>query len=388
MIRYVLSVILICSMMAVSMTAVGQVEELNTEKQVEQEISEIEAAANSLLYNEEVTNSGSAPTREITVSFPQNSLTTSKINGVLFENIMDAGSPSPVTYVDYTVDNRPAGQQIMDAPVVSADGDPIELEGEQNLQLQLRLEQDENEEQVVVVERISETLLGETNFEITDITTNSPILTDETGTIAATVENTGEKRDTQTVDFDIPGIGASPRQVTLDGGESSTETFSFSAQGREQGDYALEVASEDDSSSKQITIGQSPIGADRWDASGPGNYDVSDTGSSTVAFNYGYGGVPSDTQEWTYEATAQADRDITVDWTFAGHHSWYKSEGDAYLSVDGDEVHLSSPAGNGRFSDSGSKTISVNEGETIQVRITGNHHDRAERLSGEFTLTF
>lgn len=250
--------------MPVSMTAVEEVEKLNTEKQVEQEVSSIEAAANSLLYNEEISDSDApAPTREITLSFPQDSLTATEINELRLENLMDGETPSPVTHVTYNVEGRQLGQQIIDAPVVSADRGPIELEGARSLDLQLRLEQDENGEKIVVVERKSGTIPDAADFEITDLTTNSPVVAGETGQVTATVTNTGDETDSQTVDFEIPGLGNSPRRVTLDGGETTTETFSFSAQNMEKGDHTVEVTSENDSDSQQITIGVSLFDADQ-----------------------------------------------------------------------------------------------------------------------------
>jgi len=377
-------------MMPVSMTAVEEVEKLNTEKQIEQEVSSIEAAANSLLYNEEISDSDApAPTREITLSFPQDSLTATEINELRLENLMDGETPSPVTHVTYNVEGRQLGQQIIDAPVVSADRGPIELEGARSLDLQLRLEQDENGNEIVVVERKSGTIPDAADFQITDLTTNSPVVAGETGTITATVTNTGDVTDSQTVEFEISGLGNSPRRVTLDGGETTTETFSFSAQNIGKGDHTLEVTSENDSDSQQVTIGTSLFDADRWSSSGPGNAAVSDSETDTVTFSYEYNELPTTGQEeeWTYETTAKTDREVTVDWTFAGHHSWYKSDADAYLSINGDEMHLSDTAGNGHFSDAGTKQVSISEGDTIEIRITGFHRDRAKQLYGEFTLT-
>ena len=66
------------------------------------------------------------------------------------------------------------------------------------------------------------------NFEVTIDSTNSPIDEGETLTVDATVENTGDKSDTQTITLTVGGQQRASTDVNLGGGESTTMTLSSS----------------------------------------------------------------------------------------------------------------------------------------------------------------
>lgn len=150
MIRYVIAVLFACAMMAVTVPAVDNAAALNGEKQVEQELAAIDEAANSLLYNEEVPASGvPGPTRELTVSFPQESLTSATLSDV----VLDREEGAPITHATYHIDGRAAGQYIINAPLASETSDSISIEGGTTIDIQLRLEKDDAGEKVVILKR-------------------------------------------------------------------------------------------------------------------------------------------------------------------------------------------------------------------------------------------
>jgi len=92
------------------------------------------------------------------------------------------------------------------------------------------------------------------NFEVTIDSTNSPVTEGETLTVTGTVRNTGAEPDTQTVLATVSGVGSATKTVTLDRGQSTTETFSLSTSSGDAGDQTLTVESEDDTDSTEVTI--------------------------------------------------------------------------------------------------------------------------------------
>jgi len=153
MIRYVIAVVFATAMMSVAMPAVGDAAALNGETQIESELAAIEEEANSLLYNEEIPASGvPGATREVTLSFPQESLTTESTTEV----VLDRSSDAPVTHVTYHVDGRVAGQYVIDAPLADSASSPSEsitIEGDSDIDLQLQLEQTDTDEKIIVINR-------------------------------------------------------------------------------------------------------------------------------------------------------------------------------------------------------------------------------------------
>ena len=153
MIRYFIAVVFANALMSVALPAVGDAAALNAETQIDGELAAIEEQANSLLYNEEIPASGvSGATREVTVSFPQESSTSESTTEV----VLQRDSNAPVTHVTYHVDGRVAGQYVIDAPLAataSSPNEPITIEGDTDIALQLQLEQTDSNQKIVVINR-------------------------------------------------------------------------------------------------------------------------------------------------------------------------------------------------------------------------------------------
>jgi len=92
------------------------------------------------------------------------------------------------------------------------------------------------------------------SFEVTITGTNSPVGEGETLTVDAQIENTGDESGTQTVTLDVESLGQDSTDVTLAGGDSTTETFSVSTASGDAGDYTATVASEDDTAAVGVTV--------------------------------------------------------------------------------------------------------------------------------------
>jgi hypothetical protein len=125
--------------------------------------------------------------------------------------------------------------------------------------------------------------------------------------------------------------------------------------------------------------------AGSWSDSGPGSHDIS-SGDTYVEFTY-----DSDDywwQTWEYEATAQSDGTVDVDWSYDGNHSWYRAKAEAYIEVNNAETKLVDKGTNGKFSASGKTRISVSEGDTVRVTLRGHHYDWSKHMSGTFNATF
>jgi outer membrane protein assembly factor BamB/serine/threonine protein kinase/FKBP-type peptidyl-prolyl cis-trans isomerase 2 len=72
--------------------------------------------------------------------------------------------------------------------------------------------------------------------------------------VTVAVENTGGITDTQSIELSIPGLGNDSTEVSLDGGESTTETFSLSTGEGDSGEYTATVSTDDDSAQETVTV--------------------------------------------------------------------------------------------------------------------------------------
>ncbi|MEF8873964.1 MAG: CARDB domain-containing protein, partial [Candidatus Thermoplasmatota archaeon] len=71
-------------------------------------------------------------------------------------------------------------------------------------------------------------------------------------TVEFTVENTGDLEDTQQIVFNVDGEEVDTVEMTLAGNESDTGEFTWTADS--EGDYTLEVASDDTDDSVDISV--------------------------------------------------------------------------------------------------------------------------------------
>lgn len=96
------------------------------------------------------------------------------------------------------------------------------------------------------------------HFEVTDVDTPDEITQDETISISATVENTGDDQATQTVQVSLDGDIVTTREITLDGGESRTVSFDGIEIADDDGEHSLRIATEDSQAETAITVESVP----------------------------------------------------------------------------------------------------------------------------------
>jgi len=92
------------------------------------------------------------------------------------------------------------------------------------------------------------------NFEVTVDSTNSPVEEGETITVTGTVENTGDQSGTQTITATVSGVGSTAETVSLNDGDSRTETFSVPTGTGDAGTHTLMVESQDDTATEAVTV--------------------------------------------------------------------------------------------------------------------------------------
>jgi hypothetical protein len=91
-------------------------------------------------------------------------------------------------------------------------------------------------------------------------------------TITATVENTGDLTDTQTVEFRVNGSEVANQSVELAGGASTTVTFeNVSTAGLASGDYTHGVFTEDSNQTATLTV-EADSGNGNDDGNGNGSF--------------------------------------------------------------------------------------------------------------------
>jgi hypothetical protein len=97
------------------------------------------------------------------------------------------------------------------------------------------------------------TVTGQASFDVGIATTNSPVEGDPLQ-VTATVTNTGEVTDTQTITLDVPGLGSASKSVSLSGGTTTTESLFVSTTAGDAGEYTATVTSADDTANAPVAV--------------------------------------------------------------------------------------------------------------------------------------
>jgi hypothetical protein len=97
------------------------------------------------------------------------------------------------------------------------------------------------------------TILDQSAFTVAITDTTDPVEGDDI-VVNATVTNAGEVAGTQAVSLDVPGVGTDTTQVSLNGSESTTETFTLPTVRGDNGTYTATVATANDTASTGLTV--------------------------------------------------------------------------------------------------------------------------------------
>jgi hypothetical protein len=150
-IRYVLVAILAVAIIGVSMPMMQDAAEANGERRAETAVADIEAAAVSLLENEELSPPGEpGPRRFVDVRLPGDSFLSAPLVAFEIDRIDDRNASEAT----YQVEGRTSRTTVVDAPIVAPDGRAVVLGGDGNERtLALTLERGDDGNRVVVLRR-------------------------------------------------------------------------------------------------------------------------------------------------------------------------------------------------------------------------------------------
>lgn len=101
-------------------------------------------------------------------------------------------------------------------------------------------------------------------FEIVDLDTPDEVTEGDTVDVSYTIENTGTESATQSITFTVDGETITTHDdVTLDGGETHSDAFTYQTTADDPPEITTEVTSEDQSSSAVVTVAEgTPGGSD------------------------------------------------------------------------------------------------------------------------------
>jgi len=238
-------------------------------------------------------------------------------------------------------------------------------------------------------------VLEPANFTVDIESTNSPVVEGDDLQVTAIIENTGELNDTQTLQLDVPDLGSTDLSVSLDSGESSSETFSINTSSGDTGDYTAQVVSDDDTASTDVRV------------NAPANFtvnitsvDIEGTEGSTVTVSYEVTntGDVQGTQaiEFVVNGTTEdneSDVILNGSETFSSNFSYDTMEGDTpavnvTVSSDSDSATETVPVqGSGEQggddSEDDAQTLSASNEGTIVVANTVSHGRQAGTTATE-----
>ena len=218
-------------------------------------------------------------------------------------------------------------------------------------------------------------------FTVTIESTTSPVEEGESLLVVALVTNTGPEPETQTVELDVGALGSNSTSLSLDGGESTAETFTLGTGAGDAGEYTATVASEDDTASTSVTV----VGPGEFTVSIVGTNSPVDPGDTlTVEAEITNTGSSEDTQTVTLDAGALGSAEATVSLaggastteTFsvstgagdAGEYTATVASEDDTASTD---VAVSGGGAVGEFDVTiDSTNAPVQEGETLSIQVT------------------
>ena len=188
------------------------------------------------------------------------------------------------------------------------------------------------------------------SFDVAITDTNSPVVAGEALNVTATIENTGDRSDTQSIDLRIGDQPVDDTTVSLDGGETTSVTLSWDTGPGDAGNYTATVASNDDADAADVRVLQ------------PAEFtvDIEETNAPVVA------GKPLDVTA-TIENVGEVSGTETVDLTVGG-----QVIDEVTVTLDGGDsetVTLTWDTGPG---DAGNYTVRVaseDDDDTVDVRV-------------------
>ena len=188
------------------------------------------------------------------------------------------------------------------------------------------------------------------SFDVAITDTNSPVVAGEALNVTATIENTGDRSDTQSIDLRIGDQPVDDTTVSLDGGETTSVTLSWDTGPGDAGNYTATVASDDDADAADVRVLQ------------PAEFtvDIEGTNAPVVA------GEPLDITA-TIENVGEVSGTETVDLTVGG-----QVIDEVTVTLDGGDsetVTLTWDTGPGDGGGHTARVASEDDDDTVNVRV-------------------
>ncbi|PSP60063.1 hypothetical protein BRC73_04180 [Halobacteriales archaeon QH_7_66_37] len=188
------------------------------------------------------------------------------------------------------------------------------------------------------------------SFDVAITDTNSPVVAGEALNVTATIENTGDRSDTQSIDLRIGDQPVDDTTVSLDGGETTSVTLSWDTGPGDAGNYTATVASDDDADAADVRVLQ------------PAEFtvDIEETNAPVVA------GEPLDITA-TIENVGEVSGTETVDLTVGG-----QVIDEVTVTLDGGDsetVTLTWDTGPGDAGNYTARVASEDDDDTVNVRV-------------------
>lgn len=150
MIRYVVAAILVVAIFGIGFAALDHAAAMNSERQVEDDVTDLESAAISLYEEEELAPRGSpGPRRSVTIDLPGDTYTTAPVDRVVVRPISENR-----TVVTFSVPDRPRTTVTVDVPTeINGSASRLVLQGSGTRSLLLRLVRDADGDPIVRIYR-------------------------------------------------------------------------------------------------------------------------------------------------------------------------------------------------------------------------------------------
>ena len=180
------------------------------------------------------------------------------------------------------------------------------------------------------------------SFDVSNLGAPSSATQGNTAQVSATIENTGEKKATQTVTFSFDDNVTDTRDVTLAGGARQQVNFSLDTAGVAPGTYPYGVSAEADSETGQITVEEAsePVAENVLTIRGTGpaaqyTFSVTDDLAKSTANGANINGNDAVHREYA----AQGEVGTLADsYTFNGSLETFSIEGDVKVFLNGERL--------------------------------------------------
>jgi len=148
------------------------------------------------------------------------------------------------------------------------------------------------------------TVLAPAAFAVGIVETNTPVEGEQLN-VTASINNTGDVGDTQTVTLDVSVLGTDSTSVTLGGGNSTNLTLSVGTSAGDAGSYTAAVSSDDDTDNTTATVATGVV--DRVELSPASNQTLK--AGETIEFN---------ATAFNSQGTVLEDNDTAFGWDAEG----------------------------------------------------------------------